>query len=595
MGDDENEQHDAKRFGPDDYRRYLDTLPLNETFRLHSRVLEALATAQHMAPKDIEAMQIETNIVWVFERTEGWDETRTAASKVFGPTHIPYLQRRADEVQQPLFSAYYRLAAWFAERRTQYASAALETLLATVEHFERSSEPGEVFMGLRRSVFLAYGIAAAARRLDDVRLRVLGVVRDLRAPFGVLRSELAKLLVDDSKTDKSLLAQVRPIVAELVLELAPADNDLIRGLVALGKRIDARLGESHEREWDQLQGVALERWITFHPEPIVKALGAQQAAAAYRRAGDEAKAVAMYAVEKAAIEAQETVTIAVPFEGDLDSHVVEQRRVFRRILENEGADGVLRMLSVGPYIIPDVAAVRADEEQMRRDGIGNFMHAVVQSHTVSADGRIIDHAQPGSDQERRSFLQSYGIRVKGYATLAMAAFVQELVVSDEVTFDDVILFFGNSWFTRMEAGASEPDYAILKLLAPALRIWVETSRGERSIDELIPTLDSLVPKVETVLRKMARGLRMLDIKSVERDGVLVDQHRGIELIADPVMREALGADLGEFAAYVLDRTGEGFRDRLAHGAVHGPEYSFEQADLVVLTLLRLAGRPPKSG
>jgi hypothetical protein len=78
--------------------------------------------------------------------------------------------------------------------------------------------------------------------------------------------------------------------------------------------------------------------------------------------------------------------------------------------------------------------------------------------------------------------------------------------------------------------------------------------------------DSLVSKVETVLRKMDRGLGIADIKSLKRDGKVVDEYVGLDITRHPKIRAAIGADLYEFVTYVLDRTGERFRDRVARGA-----------------------------
>jgi hypothetical protein len=90
-------------------------------------------------------------------------------------------------------------------------------------------------------------------------------------------------------------------------------------------------------------------------------------------------------------------------------------------------------------------------------GIGTFVQAAVSSHEVTAGNRIVDHAAPGEEQVERSFLRGYGIRADGNVRMAMSAFVQVLVVSDEITIDDLMSFIGRTWIRRRDDATSRSE------------------------------------------------------------------------------------------------------------------------------------------
>jgi hypothetical protein len=381
----------ANTFGPDDYRLLIDTIPLNETHRLPSEATRALEVAPDVSNGAVSQMRVEVNVAWLFAIDRDWDSFVSLGATLFLPEHIPYLLERETYASRPFFKAAYSLAAWLAQRRRDYAVLAADALLTAVDEFLNVADNVERFTGLRRAVPLAYGIGAAAGRMDDVRSRAWSLVRDLRRPFDVLRAEIAGKLARDKNTSDEILDPLSDVIGELMQGRVTFDNDRLRELALLGKRVDARLKRPEDEKWDRRLGEALGVWIESHPEPMAKAIGAQEAAAPFARAGDETKVLDMRRIARTAIEEQETVTISVPFEEANDFHD-HLRSVFRGIFNSEGADGVLRMLAAGPHIIPDVSEVRAHEAQMERDGIGTFVNAVVQSHEVSADSRIIDHA-----------------------------------------------------------------------------------------------------------------------------------------------------------------------------------------------------------
>lgn len=568
----------------------VDTLALDELHRLPHEAMRALQTLGDAPSGEAGDARIEVNVAWLFAFERDWSNVVSLGASLFIPEHIPYLLKRAAEASRPLLRAHYSIAAWLSQRRREYAVLAADSLIATIDEYATSADDRERFAGLRRAMVLAYGIAAAAGKSDDVRARALALVRDLRPPFDLLRAETAKTLANDTKAGPDVLATLSDVIGDLMHGLATFDRDLLRQLAALGRRVDARLQRPPDAKWDRLLGESLTAWIESHPEPIVKALGAQEAAAAFARAGDDSKVLAMRAVTSKALAEQETITFEMPLEGAEDFHA-HVRLMFRSIFNEEGADGALRMLAVGPHVIPDVESIRAHEEQMEREGIGAFFHATVESHEVSADGRIIDHAAPGQEQVDRSFTQGYGLRVDGTARMATTAFVEELVISTEVTLDDVMLLLGRTWFGKRDEPSAQQEDTLLTLMRPALRAWFDVCLGDRIGDELVLIGDSLVPKVETALRKLARNLGIPHLRSVDRGGKIVDEYLGLEILDHDDMKSALGVDLVTFLEYVLDRPSEGFRDRVAHGAALPHEYAFSSVGLVVLAILRLAGQP----
>ncbi|MDP9025833.1 MAG: hypothetical protein M3N13_10725 [Candidatus Eremiobacteraeota bacterium] len=530
-------------------------------------------------------MKIESNVVFLFWREPRWTEVTTSGSTLFSPEHVSYLLKRSAETKNPLFAAFYAIAAWLAQRRREYAQIAVEAAMKAVVEFSDCPDASSAFGGLRRVLPLAYGVSSAAGQADAVRESLFQLTRDLRKPFGIIRWEIARLLTDDKRTPLTILGPLSDIVGEIITELATNDLDVLRGLALLGKRIDAKLQAPQEAKWDRRLGDALSIWVEAHPENIAKSLGAQEAAAAFSRAGEQTKAMAMREITRASIQSQDTVTIELPFEN-VEETLLYLRQRTRTVFEEFGATEVMRLLAESPHVIPSDEEVNNIQEKMELEGVGSFM-SMVSSHTVT-DDRIVDHATVGDGQRRRAFLQTYDIAIH-HSRMAVDAFVQELVVSEEISLDDIMMFVARSYVGRRTPRTPEIEEPLLTLLRPALRTWLEICSRARDADELILVGDSLTPKIETILRKMAVLLGVAEIKAVDRGGKIVDELRGLEIAEDPVMQATLGADLVEFLRYVLDSDGEGFRDRLAHGATRPHEYRFECTGLIVLLLLRLCG------
>ena len=436
-------------------------------------------------------------------------------------------------------------------------------------------------------VLLACGIAGAAGQGDEVREHVWQLARDLRNPFSIIRSELARWMAEDKRTPKAILKPLSDVVGEVMADLATFDIDVLRGLAQLGKRIDARLHAPQDAKWDRRLGDSLAIWVASRPGNMAKSLGAQQAAAAYARAGNEVKAMEMREFSRAAIQSQETFTIELPFEN-VEETITNLRSALREVFDEAGADDVISMLAIGAHIIPSVDEIEKLEAKMQRNGSGSFM-SMISSHKI-AGVRIVDHTAPGTEQSRRSFVQTYDISVTTDSRMMMSSFVQELVLSEEINLEDLMAFLARSWLGRRPRENPEIEDSLIALLRPGIRAWIEASAADRPSDDLILVGDSLTPKIETALRKMASRVGSAEVKSIDRAGKTVDEYRGLEIADDACIQAVLGEDLAEFLRYVLDSDGEGFRDRLAHGATLPSEYRFENIDLIILLLLRLADR-----
>ena len=512
-----------------------------------------------------------------------------------------YIQSRLEKTKNPVLKARYAHILWEGRKKhDDLAGAAAENYFEAMKLCREQTfkNPEEQFwVGLIEAVGnTMFFVHTCGVNLDGFFEFLLDLLRS-----DIPEKERIVLSVSEAVNDFPR-AIPREGLSEIYRALLQGTRDLMKASCFPSveqateslERTAGRLGEN-PTELKRLRAEAYEAWAWEHANAgnsnEAHSLFAD-AAAAYKELRDYEKAAGLELLYKehgkkmhfGKIEHETDITAVIELAKSVTNHLLDQ-----------GPEAVLTFLMNDKSLLPDLARVReATKKQLET----NPFLAHIRLAIIDEQGNEAKKA--ASPEETFSHWTSvnygYELGMKTYNIMHVLLFeaIKKRVLG---TGQFVDFLLKTSWLGRrlklVSAQGETIEYSWLEALLPAVHDYFTQMsfyfHDDRNQPYFMLALDSLTVKIEGMLRDLCRLFgRSTMVTKKDGTAVTTQEKNLYQLLEDEVLKGKLGEDLVFFLKFVLiDKSGLGLRDRLAHGLMLPREYSVEKMHYLLLAALRL--------
>ncbi|WP_041577335.1 DUF4209 domain-containing protein [Bdellovibrio bacteriovorus] len=280
---------------------------------------------------------------------------------------------------------------------------------------------------------------------------------------------------------------------------------------------------------------------------------------------------------------------------DLTESANSASRYAEELLKEHGAE-VLNFLRDTPELIPNVNAIRTENEaRLKKMPLQSDMPQSVLDHR----GNTIEHFTTPEEIKRRWELHTYEFHLQCNKILLLRFIFLHGIKSGLFTIELFESYLTNeTWLSQKRniwSPAVETEESFLDLVLPALKYFItqtnEALANANYRPDFVLCCDSLAMKFESLLRDLCEQNKeatffMKDDKSRRK---VVNEQDINALLYSKTIKNLFSEDQLFYLRFVLiEKSGQNWRHKVAHGLSYKPEYSFNLMVLLVMCLLIVA-------
>ncbi len=512
-----------------------------------------------------------------------------------------YIQSRLEKTKNPVLKARYAHILWEGRKKhDDFARAAAENYFEAMKLYREQTfrNPEEQFW-----VRLTHAVTNAMFFVHTCGVELDGFLEFL---LDLLRSDIPEkerivLGVSEAVNEfpraipRERLSEIYRTLLQGTHELKKAGRfpSVVKATESL-ERTAGRLGES-TTELKRLRAEAYEAWAWEHAN-AGRSNEAHSffaaAAAAYKELRDYEKAAEFELLYNE--HGKKMHFGKIEHETDITAVIELAKSVTKKLLD-QGPEAVLTFLLNDKSLLPNLARIRdVTKKQLETHPLMAHMSLSI----IDEQGN--EAKKTASPEETFAHWTSvnYGHELGRWTHKIMHVLLFEAIkrrVLGTGQFVDFLL--KTSWLGRRLKFASAQgetlEYSWLEALLPAVHDYFTQMTfyflDDRNQPYFMLAVDSLTVKIEGMLRDLCHLFGRSTMVTKKEGTVVTTQEKNLyQLLEDEVLKNKLGEDLVFFLKYVLiDKSGLGLRDRLAHGLMLPREYSVEKMHYLLLAALRL--------
>jgi hypothetical protein len=560
---------------------------LNVRFRLNEISKEADKLQNGVL---LAAIRIERAIFTTFENRRAFDNWSAALCTMLTPDDLDYVKGRAATTTNPRAKTRYLHAIAAITLRHDDGQIAAQSYIDAIEHYHDAfqASAAESFHALLDIIPLGYVVARRYKRADALKSVVIEFLLDDLEMASHVKAKIFITAINESWFTAEEAAKLKEFSLVLPGAVRGGDDGEITAAAAAGMRLAERLGEPR-RLWQAAEARALEARLDYKSHPMLVEVIGTKLFRLYQLLGEEENRQNLIAQMREARAQIDYQTISFKPEG-LDTAIKDFEEKARAMVAEHGPRWTLLWLSANKELLPSVARLEEQMDEMAAEGIGSFRQFATM--IVSGDERLLARDDAGDGTSDHQFNEQYGIFWQFSSVLPFLVFMTQLIRGGELRPEHFEQQLAQSWMGRQESiaygGGEMMPNDLVALLMISMRAYCMLLTEEVPSEFLVPTLDSVVLKFEAILRKLARLLGITHLKATTGQGRPLMEVAGLELLENERVIEVCGDDLIAYATYTLERKPEGLRDRIGHAILHLDQYNPTDLHAVVQLVLRFA-------
>lgn len=262
-------------------------------------------------------------------------------------------------------------------------------------------------------------------------------------------------------------------------------------------------------------------------------------------------------------------------------------------LLGEHGPGILEYLRETPDLIPNVSAIRTENEAMLEEmPLQRDMPQSVLDHR----GNTVEHFTSPDEIKKKWELHTYKVHLECRNILLLRFIFLHGIKNEVITSELFEAYLSNETWLSLKrktwSPAMETEETFLDLILPSLRYFISQTKEAISNNKYQPDFvlccDSLSTKFESLVRDLCeQNSETTFFMKDDKSGRIVVNEQDINaLLYSNTIKNLFSEDHLFFLRFVLiEKAGLNWRHKVAHGLSYKPEYSFNLMVLLIMCLL----------
>jgi hypothetical protein len=371
-----------------------------------------------------------------------------------------------------------------------------------------------------------------------------------------------------------------------IIERYPSErkSSIFEQAYILGKKLNAKLIDA-DPKWDNALGEFYEEFLadSMNASPFLQSFYYKKALGAYKLAKKKKKITEIGRKLGEIKKKYDYLTIPIPEEGKkIQEEIIEAAH---NCLNHDAPDIIRSLIAENGVVFPNEAALNFQVQNYTKNKLTSMIPIVHNDPKGNTDEEY------KSEEEIARFNEGhvYSILLDLYLT----PFVLNLFLISrsmkKFSGKEMVNFLEKTPFYGAILNNGQGKFRFIDYIASGLHEYFRVLYSEQDHNWIL-CIDSLVLKFEPIIRYLLHFLGGVTTKIVNKSGKQLEQEKDInDLFREEKILQKLSFEDHRFLKYLLiDKLGLNLRHRYAHGLVLPWEYTFENATLIVLGLLRLA-------